>query len=218
MKGKVAVATVQGKTYFYLVNALKEHAIPFTSLIPGEAVPARVKLVLTTPQEQSKVLFEPLMVFRSEAELDQLMIEVMRVLHGKSAYNKIIVGIDPGEATGLAIIADGIVILEENCYSIHQTITNILKVMRTVNLAVTDVTVKIGNGVPVYREILEELDYALPPQVTLEVVGEAGTNRPLKEHRRSRKIRHISSAIRIAGRTGRQAMRRKTLEADHTAQ
>jgi hypothetical protein len=210
MKGKVAVATVQGKTYFYVVNLLKEQGIPFTSIIPGEAIPARVKLVITSPQEQPMVQFEPTLVFRGEEDLDGLSVEVKRTLQGKSAYEKIVVGIDPGEATGLAIIGDGKAILEDNCYTIHETITNILKVIKTVNFAVTAVTVKIGNGVPIYQELLEELDSSLPPQVTLEVVGEAGTNKPLKEHRRSRKIRHISSAIRIAGRIGRKEARRKT--------
>jgi hypothetical protein len=78
----------------------------------------------------------------------------------------------------------------------------------------TSVTVKIGNGVPIYRELLQDLDDALPPEVKLEVVGEFGTNRPLKENRRSRKIRHISSAIRIAGRSGRIVERRKMLAAN----
>ena len=52
MKEKVAVATVQGKTYFLIVNKLREQDIPFVSLIPGESVPAKIKVVLTTEQEK----------------------------------------------------------------------------------------------------------------------------------------------------------------------
>lgn len=208
MKGKVAVATVKGKAYFYIVNALKENGISFTSLLPGDAVPPKVRLVITTPQEQPMVQFDPVLVFRGETDLDGLVVEVKRAMQGKDAYDRIVVGIDPGEAIGLAVVADGKVIMEDNCYSIRETITNILKVLQTVNFTVTAVTVKIGNGVPIYHELLEELDSALPIQVSLEVVGEAGTNRPLREHRRSRKIRHISSAIRIAGRTGREVVRK----------
>jgi hypothetical protein len=218
MKEKVAVATVHGAAYFHIVNALREQNIPFTSIVPGEAVAPKIKVAITTPQEQPQVQFEPVLVFRGEADLDSLMVEVKRALQGKVAYEKIVVGIDPGEATGLAVIADGKAIVEENCYSSHETITNILKVLRTVNFLVTEVTVKIGDGVPLYRKLLEDLDCEMPPHVTLEVVGEAGTNRPLQQHSRSRKIRHISSAIRIAGRVGRKVSRRKTLEANHTPQ
>jgi len=38
MSVKVAVATVQGKAYFYIVNLLKENNMPFFSLIPGEPI------------------------------------------------------------------------------------------------------------------------------------------------------------------------------------
>ena len=66
----------------------------------------------------------------------------------------------------------------------------------------TNVSVKMGNGVPVYKELLEELDVALPPQVVLEMVNKTGTNKPLKENKRSRGVRHIASTNRIAGRVG----------------
>ena len=42
MKEKVAVATVQGKAYFLIVNKLREQDIPFISLVPGESVPAKI--------------------------------------------------------------------------------------------------------------------------------------------------------------------------------
>jgi hypothetical protein len=56
----------------------------------------------------------------------------------------------------------------------------------------------------------------MPSEVQLEVVDESGTNRPLKVH--SRKIRHISSAIRIAGRIGHLYERRKKNAANSTTQ
>ena len=109
-------------------------------------------------------------------------------------------------------MADGKVIEEGNCFSTKEVIDSILKILRNVDFAVTSVSVKIGNGVPVYKELLEDLDDALPPQVALEVVSEAGTNKPLKENKRSRGVRHISSATRIAGRRGNIIPRRKQLQ------
>lgn len=214
MKEKVAVATVQGKAYFLIVNALRENDISFTSLVPSEPVPPKVKLVITTEEEKEKIDFERVLTLQGESDLECLIIEVKKSLLGKEAYEKIIIGIDPGEAIGLAVLADGKVLEEGNCYSSHEMVNSILKVMRTVNFSVTEAVVKIGNGVPVYRKLLEDLDDTLPPQVVFEVVGEAGTNRPLKEHKHSRKIRHISSAIRIAGRTGRIFARRKAIAAN----
>jgi hypothetical protein len=214
MREKVAVVTVQGKPYFLIVNQLREQNIPFISIVPGEPVPPKVKLVITTEQERSSVNFEKIIVFHDEPELDSIINEVKRTFLGKDAYEKIVVGLDPGEATGLAILADGKLIEESNCYNNVEVIRSIIKNLKNVNFSKTTVTVKIGDGVSRYKELLEDLNDALPSEVSLEVVGEAGTNKPLQENKRSRKIRHISSAIRIAGRNGRIIARRKMIAAN----
>ncbi len=111
--------------------------------------------------------------------------------------------IDPGVATGMVVIADGKVIEEGKCFSTKELVTSILKILRNVNSEVTSDSVKIGNLFPFCKEILEDLKIDLPPEVALDVVSEAGTNKPLKENRCSRRVRTIPSALRIAGRSGK---------------
>ncbi len=214
MKGKVAVATVQGRVYYLVVSALRENDINFFSIIPGEHVPTRAKLVITTEEEKNKVNYKKILVFHDESELDSMILEVKKVLLGKEVCDKIVIGIDPGENIGLAVLADGKMIEEGNFYSSHELVNAILKIIRTVNFTLTKVWIKIGNGVPVYKELLHDLDEVLPTEVNIEVVVEAGTNRPMTAH--SRKVRHISSAIRIAARTGRLIARRKPVAEDNT--
>ncbi len=211
MKEKVAVSTVDGKAYFLIVNQLRERNIPFVSLVPGDSVPAKVKVVITTEKEKSLISYEKILIFPGEDELDVLVDEVEKTLQGKDAYEKIIIGVDPGEAIGLAAIADGKVIEESNCFSPKELIDAINKAIKNIDFSVTSVAVKIGNGVPIYKDLLDALDDALPQKVDLIVVSEAGTNKPLKENKRSRGIRHISSAKRIAVRTGNIFPRRKAL-------
>jgi hypothetical protein len=196
------------------VSALRENDINFFSIIPGEHVPTRAKLVITTEEEKDKVNYKKILVFHDESELDSMILEVKTTLLGKEVCDKIVIGIDPGEAIGLAVLADGKLIEEGNFYNSHELVNAILKIVRTVNFSVTKVWIKIGNGVPVYRELLHDLDEVLPAEVILEVVVEAGTNRPMTAH--SRKVRHISSAIRIAARTGRLIARRKPVAEDIT--
>jgi hypothetical protein len=181
MKEKVAVATVQGKPYFLIVNKLNEKNVSFISLLPGQSVPAKIKFKKT--------------------------------LLGKKAFSKIVIGIDPGVATGLVAVADGKVIEEGNCFSSEEVISSIIKILGNVDFAVTTVSGKIEKGVPIYKELFRDLDDALPPQIALEVVDEAGTHKPLKENKRSGGVRHISSAIRITGRAGNIFPRRKTIAA-----
>jgi len=202
MKAKVAVATVSGKAYFLIVTKLKERNIPFISLVPGETVPTEIKAVITTEKEKDRVNHEKILVFDSETEPDSLANEVMKIIQGKEAYEKIVVGVDPGEVFGLAVIADGKVNETGNCFSAQEVLTKISSVIKNVDVASTAVTIKIGSGVPAYKDLLDTLDAALPPQVVLEVVSEAGTNRALNHNKHRRGLRDIASAIRIAGRTG----------------
>jgi hypothetical protein len=215
MKVRVAIATVQGKPYFLIVNALRERGISFASLIPGEPIPPRAKVVITTEEEKAQVLHNRILVFSGEEELGSLIVQVKKLILGKEDCESINIGIDPGESIGVAAVADGKVLEEETCRSTKEVINIILKLAKTVDFATTNITIKVGNGIPAHRDLLYELDEALPAQIELEAVSELGTNRPLKSH--SRKIRHISSAIRIAGRTGKLYTRRMSIAAHITA-
>ena len=212
MRAKVAVATVSGKAYFLIVNKLKERNIAFISLVPGEPVPTEVKAVITTEKEKQRVNHEKVLVYNSELEPDALANEVMKVLQGKEVYEKIVLGVDPGEVFGLAVIADGKVNETGNCFSVQEVLNKTKNIIRNVDFSSTAVSIKIGNGVPVYKRLLETLDAALPPEVVLEMVSEAGTNRALKENKHRRGLRDIASAIRIAGRAGHIYPRRRTNE------
>jgi hypothetical protein len=212
MKARVAVATVQGKSYFLIVNKLKEKNIPFISLVPGETLPTEVKVVVTTEKEKGRINHEKVLVYDGETEPDELADEVLKILRGKEAYEKIVIGVDPGDVFGLVVVADGKVNETANCFSIHDALTKIRGVVKSVDVASTVVTVKIGNGVPAYKDLLEELDATLPPEVVLELVSEAGTSHVLNENKHRRGLRDIASAIHIAGRTGYVFLRRKTGE------
>ncbi len=214
MKAKVAVATVQGKAYFLIVSKLKEGDIAFISLVPGETVPTEVKAVITTEKEKHLINHQKVLVYDSEAEPGTIVNKAMKILQGKEVYEKIVIGVDPGEVVGVAVIADGKVNETANCFSIQEILTKISSIVKNVNFSSTAVTIKIGSGVPTYKELTENLDAALPPEVALEVVSEAGTNRALNHNKHRRGLRDIASAIRIAGRAGHTYPRRKTLEAD----
>ena len=212
MKAKVAVATVQGKAYFLIVNKLKEKNIPFISLVPGETMPTEVTAVITTEKEKHRINYERILVYEGETDPDALANEVMKILQGKEAYEKIVVGVDPGEVFGLAVIADGKVNETGNCFSIQEVLNKTKDIIKNVDLSLTAVIIKIGSGVLKYKELLEALDVALPPELALEVVSEAGTSRILNDKKHRRGLRDIASAIRIAGRAGHVYPRRKTGE------
>jgi len=208
MKEKVAVATVSGKAYFLLVNELKGRGFDFLSIIPGHPVPAETKVVVTTEKEKPLINHEKILVYDENEAPNLVVNEAFKILRGKERYEKIVVGIDPGEVFGLAVVADGKVTEKKNCFGTREVLDDLKNMVKMFD-TFTKIIVKIGNGVPVYRELLASLDSELPREVVLVVVGEAGTDRPARRESHRRGLRDIASAIRIASRTGRAYIRKK---------
>ncbi|MEM2319431.1 MAG: hypothetical protein QXW82_02430 [Candidatus Bathyarchaeia archaeon] len=210
MKARIAVATVSGKAYYMIVNELKKTKIPFISLTPYDPIPLEIKVVITTENERPLINHETVLTFKDGMEPQALINQALQHVEGKSSYEKIVIGIDPGEVLGLAVLADGKVIKTENCFSIEETLTKIGDIIKNFSDVKTSLfSVKVGDGIPEYKEkLLKALDKILPQNVILESVSEAGTNRHIKEAKHRRGLRDIASAIRIARRSGNKFARR----------
>lgn len=215
MKTKIAVATVSGKAYYLIVNGLKSKNVPFLSLTPWDPIPIEIKAVITTEGERHLIKHEKVLVYKNGAEPEALINEALQILRGKDYYEKIVIGLDPGEVIGLAVVADGKVIETANCFSVKETIKIIGDAIKNFQrTSTTPISVKVGDGAPPFKEkLLRALDAMLPLNVTLERVSEAGTDRYLSENTHRRGLRDIVSAIRIAGRNGRPLPRGKVNEA-----
>jgi len=211
MKARIAVATVSGKAYYLIVDELKKRNLPFLSALPNEPIPAEIKVVITTEKEKPQVHHEKTLVYTEAMALEALINEAIQVVEGREHFQRIVVGVDPGEVLGLAVLADGRVVETANCFSLAETVEKIKGVIRNLGTGNTpNVTVKIGNGVLAFKEsLLRALDNELPSNVKLESVSEAGTNRFMSRSKHRRGLRDIVSAIRIAGRSGQTYTRGK---------
>lgn len=216
MKAKIAVVTVSGKAYYLIVNELKKKRIPFLSLTPNEPIPIEIRVVITTEEERLLINHEKVLTFRDGMELEALINQALQIAQGKECYEKIVIGVDPGEVFGLAVLADGKVVETGNCFSVKETLDKIKNILKNLkDTPTTSVSVKVGDGVPEYKEkLLRVLDEALSSNVLLESVSEVGTNRYTSETKHRRGLRDIVSAIRIAGRNGYIFTRRKTDESN----
>jgi hypothetical protein len=212
MKARIAVATVSGKAYYLIVDRLKERNLPFLSVLPNEPIPTEIKVVITTEKEKPQVQHEKTLAYEEETDLETLINEAVHIAEGREHFQRIVVGVDPGEVLGLAVLADGRVIETANCFSLIETVEKIKSVIRGLGAAnIPSIAVKIGDGVPTIKEsLLRALDNELPPKVNLESVSEAGTNRFMTKTKHRRGLRDIVSAIRIAGRSGQAYARGKT--------
>lgn len=216
MKAKIAVATVSGKSYYIIVNELKKKDVPFLSLTPDQPIPIETRVVITTQNEKEKIHHDRILILEENTDPEQLINEAYQIVRGKEQFEKIVIGIDPGQVFGLAVLADGRVIQTANCFSIQETAEKVKNTLKNyLDRPISSATVKIGDGVPKCREtLLQNLDEQLPHNVILETVSEAGTNRYIHENKHRRGLRDIVSAIRIAGRNGHIYARRTVSESN----
>jgi hypothetical protein len=208
MKAKIAVATVSGRAYYLLINELKRKNVPFLSLMPDEAVPIDVRAVITTSSERARVSHENVLEYSVDRDPAEVVDEAIRIVKGKRVYENLVVGIDPGQNFGVAVLGDGNVLETKECSSLSSTVNSLKEALS--RIPANHVTVRVGNGAPsLTRELLDELDIVLPNNVMVESVREEGTSKfeGGGSHRRGK--RDVSSAIKIGQRQGKTLQRRK---------
>lgn len=209
MKAKIALATVSGRAYYKLVNELKAKGLSFLSLIPWDSVPLDVKVVVTTEEERGSITHPNVLTFKRGDDPAEVIDEAIRIVQGKQSYEKIIIGIDPGKASGVAVVGDGVVLKTINCSSLREVIDAVLEAVQKAPAA--EYVVKVGDGAPPYtRVLLESLDKSLPRAIGTQIVGEAGTSHFAKETSHLRGLKDAMSAIKIAARNGQVYKRKRT--------
>jgi hypothetical protein len=209
MKAKIALATVSGKAYYKLVSELKRRNVPFLSLKPMDVIPLDIKVAITTERERHMITHPSVLIFEDDKDPAEVVNEAIRLVQGKSSYEKVVVGVDPGRTFGVAIMGDGKVLETVNCLNTKETMNVILKALE--RLPATINQVKIGDGAPAYTEkLLHALDEALPKETAIEIVCEAGTSHPSRGTAHRRGMKDTVSAIKIAERKGRIFTRRKS--------
>ena len=207
MKTKIAVATVNGRAYYQLVNELQKKGLPFLSLKPWDPVPLNIKAVLTTEKESRQISHSKILLFEQGSNPEAVVDDAILIIQGKDGYEKVVVGVDPGKTCGIAILGDNKIletISSSNTGDAVHVIVDSLK-----RFSAETKVVRIGEGPPEYtKTLLSLLNKALPEDTLMETVSEAGTSRLTKNSVNRRVIRDVVSAIKIAGRTGRTFSRR----------
>ncbi|MEJ2241359.1 MAG: hypothetical protein P8Y18_04370 [Candidatus Bathyarchaeota archaeon] len=106
MRIQIAVATVSGRTYYEFVNELNRKKLSFLSLKPWDPIPFNIKVVLTTQEESKKISHPNILFFGEKINPESIIDEALLIIMGKKQYNKVIIGVDPGETCGIAIVCD----------------------------------------------------------------------------------------------------------------
>lgn len=130
-----------------LVQALRARGLSFVTVVPGAPVPANVAVIVTTAAEAPLVDHPAVIVF---TDVESTIQEALRVLEGISTARECVIGIDPGERPGVAVLADGRVLR-----LVHATSPEAVRA--AVDAALDSVpaerfVIRVGNGAPTFRD------------------------------------------------------------------
>jgi hypothetical protein len=210
MRMRIAVATVNGRAYYELVNELQRKRLPFLSLKPWDPVPLHIKVVITTEEESSQILHSKILLLEQGSNPETVVDEAILIIEGKQGYEKILVGVDPGKTYGIAILGDNKVLATLTSSNVDEAAHLIVDSLKRFPAEVR--VVRVGKGPPEYtKTLLSSLDETLPEGTLMEIVSEAGTSRLTSSSVNRRVLRDAVSAIKIAGRNGR-AFSRKNIQ------
>jgi hypothetical protein len=210
MKTRIAVATVNGRAYYELVNELQRKRLTFLSLKPWDPIPLHVKVVITTEEESRQISHPNVLLFKQGSNPETVVDEAILIIQGKQGYEKIVVGVDPGKTYGIAILGDNKVLATLTASNMDEAAHLIVDSLKRFPAEVK--VVRVGKGPPEYtKTLLSSLDKTLPEGTLMEIVSEAGTSRLTSKSVNRRVLKDAVSAIKIAGRNGR-AFSRKNVQ------
>lgn len=186
----IGILTGNFSVYHDIVKVLKEKNIIFESLSFDKKIPARVGVVITTKGEAHRFMFRKKVFASKNAE--ETVQKALKALSGKDIYHNLIIGIDPGERPGIAVVGDDEIIQRfqaENPEDVKGIIERVFK-----NYSSENRRIRIGNGAKIFRDrtINAITDFSVP----IEIVDESGTTKRMDSD--------IEAAAEIAFTSGKE--------------
>jgi hypothetical protein len=191
----VALVTRDPALYSELAGFLRERRLPSVSLLPGQRIPERVAVVLTSPAEAAEISHPRVLVVAEDGDRRALGAAVEHALEASPHDGEIVVGIDPGPRPGYAVFA-GPKCIGEGVLDTPEAAGVFAGQLRH-RFPSRRVVFRVGTGDPPSRNRI--VNVLLAHQRSVELVDEQGTTP--RGHRRPRDAAAARSIARGLGRS-----------------
>jgi len=168
---RICVATAKARAYYALVSRLRRAELPFSSALPGSDC-RDCELVLTTADEAEQFGGVALALEDIDDNPGIFKGQIMSRLNGEG--DTILVGVDPGKRTGLAVFYGHTKLAFNTFDSAAAVCSRVGSFARA--LPASRVLVRVGNG---NRSMVTRFVDGFRrevPSATIEVVDESGTS------------------------------------------
>lgn len=192
-KPEVGVATANGRAYYKIALLLKRSSIPFDDIIIREedlgdsrTSPLSTRLVITTRKERLKFLGSNVVCVEDLGDDEGLAREkLFSLLYPAKPGDRFVIGIDPGERTGVAAFIN----LREVESSVVQSMEETLRRIYALVDNAPDIAkiVKVGSGnLKIATRIAHNVHTRYGEIVRVQLVDESGTSALSKKSMKAR--------------------------------
>ena len=198
---RIGIATTYGKPYYRFSTYLKALKLSFDSILPEDIIDYSGHLIMTTRKESPKECEKPILhedIFEHHPTVIRGMMIQKLNLHFEE--EDLIIGVDPGQRTGLSVFYYGKEIESSFHSSVEELVSHIIRVLS--GLRAKRKIVKIGNGnMKIAKQIVTILNLKFCSSFELEFVDEQKTSPKIKNFNQRGK-RDMFSAKYISQRDG----------------
>ena len=178
----LGVYTKDFSLYHDLLKVLKRRKIAYVSLSSPQNIPQRIGVILTSHQEFHDIKSKETIAADVYDSLDHAVDVALRLLTGKEMYTKVLIGIDPGEYPGVAIVGDDLLLQKTQVDSPEKVVHLVKRFLR--EYPATETCIRIGHGALITRNRI--INSLIPLEIPIEIVDETKTTSSQQVHRPER--------------------------------
>jgi hypothetical protein len=168
---KIGIYTNNFSLYHDLIEVLKKRNIPFISLSSIKNISNKIGVIITTHDEIHNIKIKNVIAADIYNNLDQVIDIAKQMLIGKDIYSRLIIGIDPGEKPGIALIGDDILLKKTNVNSPENILKYIKRFIK--EYSSMNILIRIGNGSLIHRNRI--INKIIDLNIPIEIVNEKKT-------------------------------------------
>lgn len=196
---KIGILVDDFRIMYEIAEELKSWGFNFELLKSDEPIPQDLSIILGSPGAiESKLSEKKIQFIEISGEIKDLITSLILHIVEKKLFEQVVIGIDPGASTGLAVIAD-------DCLLFAEVVSEDELVQRTLDLLnqfpAKRQIIKIGDGGVISGQFFMNLLSQIPQHVVVQKVDESKSSFQLL----SGPIvldKNQGAAIRIARRKG----------------
>ncbi len=196
---KIGLLIENFRIMYHLLTELTSWGFKFKILNIDEPFPKDLSVIITGLGELNSTLYnKDIQIINISDEINDIITSLLLHIVEKKLFHQVVIGIDPGTSTGLAVIADGCILFAE-VVTDDEIIQNTLELLNT--FPGKNQIIKIGDGGVISDHFFNKLFSQIPQHVIVQKVDEAKSSSQLFSGSMVLN-KDQSAAIRIARRSG----------------